>query len=55
MFDDDVVLWMLVSFLQQYLAVIKAWGTWAAFQELLHELKVVAQKHRSTIAQVAMR
>lgn len=39
----------------QYYAIIKAWGTWEAFQQVLHELKAIARKHKTTIAHVAMR
>ncbi len=39
----------------QYHQILRAWGTWEQFQELLAELKSVARKHKSTIAHVAMR
>lgn len=35
--------------------MLRAWGTWEEFQELLAELKAVARKHKSTIAHVALR
>lgn len=39
----------------QYFEMIRAWGSWSDFQDLLSELKSVARKHRSCIAHVAMR
>lgn len=35
--------------------MLRAWGSWEQFQELLAELKSVARKHRSSIAHVALR
>lgn len=35
--------------------MIRAWGSWAEFQELLAELRAVARKHKSSIAHVALR
>jgi hypothetical protein len=45
----------LVVMARQYFELIRAWGSWEAFQELLKELSYVAKKHRSCIAHVAMR
>jgi len=41
--------------LQKYKRMIDAWGGWALFQELLAALDVIAKKHVSTIANVAVR
>jgi aryl-alcohol dehydrogenase-like predicted oxidoreductase len=41
--------------LQKYKRMIDAWGGWQLFQELLAALAVVAEKHHSTIASVAVR
>lgn len=35
--------------------MLRAWGSWEQFQELLAELNAVARKHRSCIAHVALR
>jgi aryl-alcohol dehydrogenase-like predicted oxidoreductase len=41
--------------LQKYKNMIDAWGGWPLFQELLAALKEVADRHRSSIANVAIR
>ena len=41
--------------LQKYRNMIEAWGGWALFQELLAVLKQLADKHRVSIANVAVR
>jgi aryl-alcohol dehydrogenase-like predicted oxidoreductase len=41
--------------LQKYRRMIEAWGGWALFQELLAALDAVAKKHRTTIANAAVR
>jgi len=41
--------------LQKYKQMIDAWGGWALFQTLLAVLRQIADKHRSTIANVGMR
>jgi aryl-alcohol dehydrogenase-like predicted oxidoreductase len=41
--------------LQKYKQMIDAWGGWGLFQELLAVLAAVAQKHRVSIANVAVR
>ena len=41
--------------LVKYKQMVDAWGGWDLFQELLRELKVVADKHGSSIANVAVR
>lgn len=41
--------------LRKYKKMIDAWGRWELFQELLAKLKVIAEKHRVSIANVAAR
>lgn len=41
--------------LQKYKQMIDAWGGWGLFQELLGALAAVAQKHKVSIANVAVR
>jgi aryl-alcohol dehydrogenase-like predicted oxidoreductase len=41
--------------LQKYKHMIDAWGGWTLFQELLAALKQVADKHRVSVANVAIR
>ena len=41
--------------LRKYKQMIDAWGGWALFQQLLTALRVVADKHATTIANVAVR
>jgi aryl-alcohol dehydrogenase-like predicted oxidoreductase len=41
--------------LQKYKQMIDAWGGWALFQELLSALKLIADKHRVSIANVGAR
>jgi aryl-alcohol dehydrogenase-like predicted oxidoreductase len=41
--------------LQKYTRMIAAWGGWSLFQELLATLKVVADKHDASIANVGTR
>lgn len=41
--------------LQKYKQMIDAWGGWGLFQDLLRALKKVADKHRASIANVAVR
>jgi aryl-alcohol dehydrogenase-like predicted oxidoreductase len=41
--------------LQKYKQMIDAWGGWTLFQELLTVLKDIADKHRASIANVAVR
>ncbi|OAI44888.1 aldo/keto reductase [Planctomycetaceae bacterium SCGC AG-212-F19] len=41
--------------LQKYKQMIDAWGSWGLFQELLGVLTDVAQKHKVSIANVAVR
>jgi aryl-alcohol dehydrogenase-like predicted oxidoreductase len=41
--------------LQKYKNMIEAWGGWALFQELLMALKPIADKHRVSIANIAVR
>jgi aryl-alcohol dehydrogenase-like predicted oxidoreductase len=41
--------------LQKYKQMIDAWGGWALFQDLLRALKVIADKHAVSIANVATR
>lgn len=35
--------------------MIRAWGNWALFQELLHTLKTIGDKHGVTVSNVATR
>jgi aryl-alcohol dehydrogenase-like predicted oxidoreductase len=39
----------------QYFEILRVWGSWEQYQELLLELKAVARKHKSTIAHVGLR
>jgi len=39
--------------LQKYYNVIESWGGWTLFQELLHVLSKIAEKHNSSIANVS--
>ena len=41
--------------LQKYRNMIEAWGGWSLFQELLTAVKQVADRHRVSIANVAVR
>jgi aryl-alcohol dehydrogenase-like predicted oxidoreductase len=41
--------------LQKYSQMIDAWGGWTLFQELLHTLKPVADKHQVSIANIGVR
>lgn len=41
--------------LQRYLNMIDVWGGWLLFQELLSALKQIADRHRVSIANVAVR
>jgi aryl-alcohol dehydrogenase-like predicted oxidoreductase len=41
--------------LRKYYKMIEAWGGWNLFQELLLNLKVAAQKHKVSIANIATR
>ena len=41
--------------LQKYKNMVDAWGGWELFQELLHTLHAIAQKHEISIANVATR
>lgn len=41
--------------LQKYKQMVDAWGGWSLFQELLRGLKQVADKHRVSVANVAVR
>ena len=41
--------------LQKYKQMVDAWGGWGLFQQLLSTLRAVADKHDSTIANVAVR
>jgi aryl-alcohol dehydrogenase-like predicted oxidoreductase len=41
--------------LRKYQQMIKTWGDWSLFQELLTVLSTIAQKHRVSIANVAVR
>ena len=41
--------------LRKYYQMIEAWGGWNLFQELLINLKVVAQRHKVSIANIATR
>ena len=41
--------------LRKYYKMIEAWGGWNLFQELLLNLKAVAQKHKVSIANIATR
>lgn len=41
--------------LRKYKNMIEAWGGWSLFQELLHVLKAIADRHGSTIPLVATR
>jgi aryl-alcohol dehydrogenase-like predicted oxidoreductase len=41
--------------LRKYKKMIDAWGGWNLFQELLSALKIIAQKHNVSIANVATR
>ena len=41
--------------LRKYKQMIDAWGGWALFQELLQTLKQIADKHRVSLANVAVR
>ncbi|KAF2972775.1 hypothetical protein GQX73_g842 [Xylaria multiplex] len=45
----------LVSNQIQYLGMICDWGSWDDFQRLLHKLSVIAEKHRVTLTNVAIR
>lgn len=40
---------------EKYWEVLRAWGSWEAFQGLLAEVRAVARKHRSCVAHVALR
>ncbi len=39
----------------QYLGMICDWGSWDDFQMLLYKLSVIAEKHRVTLTNVAIR
>lgn len=41
--------------LQKYKRMVDSWGGWDLFQELLHTVKAIADKHRVTISSVAVR
>jgi len=41
--------------LRKYFQVIVQWGGWPLFQELLHELKTIAERHGVSLANVATR
>lgn len=41
--------------LRKYKNMVNAWGGWSLFQELLSELKQIADKHRANISNVAVR
>ena len=41
--------------LQKYRNMIEAWGGWSLFQELLLAVKPIADRHRVSIANVAVR
>jgi aryl-alcohol dehydrogenase-like predicted oxidoreductase len=41
--------------LRKYKQMIDAWGGWALFQQLLHTLRQIADKHQVSIANVAAR
>jgi aryl-alcohol dehydrogenase-like predicted oxidoreductase len=41
--------------LSKYKQMVDAWGGWALFQELLRALKIVADKHQVSVANVAVR
>ena len=41
--------------LRKYSQMIEAWGGWNLFQELLSNLKTIAQKHNVSIANIATR
>jgi aryl-alcohol dehydrogenase-like predicted oxidoreductase len=41
--------------LRKYYQMIEAWGGWNLFQELLSNLKAIAQKHKVSIANIATR
>ena len=41
--------------LRKYYQMIESWGGWNLFQELLSNLKTVAQKHKVSIANIATR
>lgn len=41
--------------LRKYFQVITQWGDWKLFQELLHELKTIADRHGVSLANVATR
>lgn len=39
----------------QYLGMICDWGSWDDFQKLLHTLSAIAEKHRVSLTNVAIR
>jgi aryl-alcohol dehydrogenase-like predicted oxidoreductase len=41
--------------LRKYKQMVDAWGGWGLFQELLSSLKRIADKHRASVANVAVR
>lgn len=41
--------------LRKYKQMIDGWGGWGLFQELLKDLKAIADKHKCSIANVATR
>jgi aryl-alcohol dehydrogenase-like predicted oxidoreductase len=41
--------------LRKYKNMIDAWGGWAVFQQLLHTLHTIAQKHQVSLSNVAVR
>ena len=41
--------------LSKYKQMVDAWGGWELFQELLQALKIVADKHEVSVANVAVR
>ncbi|TGJ83483.1 hypothetical protein E0Z10_g5312 [Xylaria hypoxylon] len=40
---------------RKYLGMICDWGSWDDFQKLLHKLSIIAEKHRVTLTNVAIR
>jgi aryl-alcohol dehydrogenase-like predicted oxidoreductase len=40
---------------RKYYAMIRSWGGWALFQELLRVLREIARKHRVSVSNVATR
>jgi aryl-alcohol dehydrogenase-like predicted oxidoreductase len=46
---------LITASLQKYKNMIDAWGGWALFQELLAVLKEIADRHRVSIANIAVR